>query len=139
MKWFSIFLITVLMITSSFASGSKGKSHNKMEVLQKELNLSPEQVTKLTEIRKLSKDDLKALKEKFKVSRKAVKESMKNPTQTKDELNATFEEFLNTREEFQKKRFSMMLEMRSVLNPEQIGKFATWKDANRGKRKAKKL
>lgn len=135
MKWMNYFLAFALSSTVAMAAGAKPKDHQKAEYLKKELNLTDDQLKKVQEIRKGKKEDMKAAREQFKATKKAFKEAMDNPNSTKEELTAKFEAFQKLRDEFQRKRFAMMLEMRSILNPEQMAKFREMKKKHKGKHK----
>lgn len=121
----------VLMMSQAFAMGGKGDGQKRGERFKKELNLSDEQVEKFRELKK-NRGEMKELKSQFKENKKAFREAMKNPSSSQEELRAKFDAFMKSRDEFQRKRFSRMLEKRAILTPDQIVKF------NEMKRKWKK-
>lgn len=139
MKWISLLLALQLLPTVSYAMGGKGDHQKRAEHLQKELNLTNEQLEKVTAIRKKyrgDKDSKKALKE----AKKAFRADMKNPKASKADLTAKFETFQNVRDAHQRKMFSMMLEMREILNSEQREKFAEMKkNEYKGEKREKKI
>ena len=125
-------LAMILATTSAFAMGGKGRE------FKKELNLTEEQVEKFREL-KGGRGEMKELKAKFKESKKAFREAVKNPATSNDELRAKFEAFMKLRDEVQRKKFDRMLEKRAILTPEQFQKFMTmkkeWRKAKKDKRK----
>lgn len=138
MKLFSLVLTLLLTSNLSLAAGDKGKHQKRAEFLKKELNLSEKQLDKVQEIRKEKKTELKVSRKNFKEAKTSFKEAMKNPKATPEELKAKFDAFQKARDEFQRKRFTLMLEMRSILGPEQLEKFNQLKGKHMGKRKWKK-
>lgn len=125
-------LAMILATTSAFAMGGKGRE------FKKELNLTEEQVEKFREL-KGGRGEMKELKAKFKESKKAFREAVKNPATSNDELRSKFEAFMKLRDEVQRKKFDRMLEKRAILTPEQFQKFMTmkkeWRKAKKDKRK----
>lgn len=118
----TMILISALLMSNAFAMGSKGEHQRRGEEFMKELSLTDEQIAKFQELKK-SRGDMKELKTRFKESKKAFKDAMKDPKATNQELSTRFEAFMKLRDEFQRKRFSHMLEKRAILKPEQIEKF----------------
>lgn len=138
MKWLTLILTMLLASNLTFAMGAKGDHQKRAEKFQKELNLTDEQIAKVTEIRKDQWKDLKENKKKLKAEKAAFREAMKNPNATNEELTAKFESFQKLRNDHHRKKFGMMLEMRAILNPEQREKFAEMKHREHGKRRGKK-
>lgn len=126
-------LFMILMMSQAFAMGGKGDGQKRGEHFKKELNLSDEQVEKFRELRS-KRGDMKELKAKFKETKKAFKEAMKNPASSQDELKTKFDAFMKLRDEFQRKRFSHMLEKRAILTQDQIVKFNEMRKNWKGKK-----
>lgn len=137
MKWMNWLVTFALSTTVVMAAGAKSKEHQMAEHLKKELNLSDEQLEKIKEIRKGKKDDMGSSREKFWETKKAFKAAMNDPKSSREDLTAKFEAFQKQRDEFQRRRFAMMLEMREILSPEQMSKFCEMKKKHRGKHKKK--
>lgn len=133
MKIITLVLSMMLMSNVAFSEEEEEKRHERGEFLKKELGLSDEQLAKVKEIRKSSKDGMKENKAQFKQLKKDFKEAMKNPNSTNEELNAKFEYFQKARDDFQRKRFATMLKMREVMTPEQLAKFHELKQKHKGK------
>lgn len=139
MKGIILMMALILASNSTFAMGGKGDRQKKIEKFKTELNLTDEQMEKVSEIRKNRGGDHKENKKKLKAEKAAFREAMKNPNATNDELITKFESFQKLRNEHQQKKFAMMLEMRSILNPEQRAKFAAMKKKEyKGERRGKK-
>jgi Spy/CpxP family protein refolding chaperone len=142
MKLTTLLLTLCLSSSAAFAFGGKGDHHQRAEKFRQQLNLSDEQSAKVQEIRSAHKPGVREARQKFKASKEDFKSAMKRPESTQEELKAKFDAFQASRDEFQRKRFAMMLEMRAVLNPEQREKFAEmkkeWKKKRRGERRYKK-
>ena len=133
----TLILISALLMTNAFAMGGKGRDQKRGEEFRKELSLTDEQVERF-KVLKNGRGDMKVLKENFKASKKAFKEAMKDPKTSNEEMTAKFEAFMKLRDEFQRKRFSHMLEKRAILTPEQIEKFnGLRKEWHKGKGKRK--
>lgn len=132
----SVFLALLLATTPVFAMGGKNKDQVRKEQFKKELNLSDEQVQKFQALKE-KKGELRAMKTKFKETKKAFKAAMADPNLSPDELKVKFEDFMKQRDEFQRRRFAHHLEMRAILNPDQIVKFNEMKAKWHGKKKGK--
>ncbi len=130
-----VFLIT---LTSATFAGDVERKFVKGEFLKKELNLTDEQLEKVTEIRKARKEGLSGNWKVFKKTKAEFREAMKSPKISNEKLKAKFEEFQKTRDEFQRKRFEMILKMREILTPDQLEKFLELKKQKRGKWKKKR-
>lgn len=135
MKWVTLIMTTLLVSNVTFAMGGKEKNNLKRaEVLQKSLNLTDEQMTKILELRKNKKGDFKEERKKFQEEKMTFKTVMKDPNISNEELSKKFESFHALRNEYQKKKFSMMLAMREILTPEQRIKFYEMRKEGKGKR-----
>lgn len=138
MKTLVIMLGLILSLHHAQAMGGKGKGHERGEHFKKELGLSDEQLAKVKELRKGKKEELKEQRQKMKAAKEEFRNAMKNPKAAEDDLKAKFEAFQSARDSFQRARFAMMLQMRSILNPEQLEKFAKLKEERWGKGKGKR-
>lgn len=138
MKWLTLTLTLLLTSNMIFAMGGKGDHQKRAEHFQKELNLTDEQLAKVSEIRKNTWKDHKENKEKLKAEKDAFRAAMKDPKTTNEGLTAKFENLQKIKNDNQRKKFNMMLQMRSILNPEQREKFRTMKKEHRGDRHGKK-
>lgn len=137
MKWISLLLVLQLIPTMSYAMGGKGDHQKRAEHLQKELNLTNEQLEKVTAIRKKHHEERKD-KDTFREAKKSFRQAMKDPKSSKADLTTKFEAFQKIRDTHQRKKFSMMMEMREILNPEQIEKFQAMKKEHKKSRRGKK-
>ncbi len=139
MKWLTVLFLTLSLTSGSFAAKDKEKSSSaKKAFFKEELKLSDEQLEKIREIRSTRKAEVMELKQRLKAVKQDFKAAMRNPNLSNTELSAKFEEFQKVRDEAQSKRFEMMLAMRSVMTPEQIGKFQAWKEQHRRHRRSPK-
>ncbi len=139
MKWLTVLFLTLSLTSGSFAAKDMEKSSSaKKAFFKEELKLSDEQLAKIREIRSARKAEVIALKQRLKVVKEDFKAAMKNPNLSNNDLSAKFEEFQKVRDEAQSKRFEMMLAMRSVMTPEQIGKFQAWKEQHRLQKRSTK-
>lgn len=137
MKWISLLLVLQIFPTMSYAMSGKDHHQKRAEHLQKELNLTNEQLEKVTAIRKKHHEDRKN-KTEFKEAKIVFREAMKNPKATKADLTAKFEVFQKLRDTHQRKKFAGMMEMREILNSDQIEKFQTMKKEHKKNRHEKK-
>jgi Spy/CpxP family protein refolding chaperone len=135
-------MLALFISFSSFAGKDSKDEKAKGEFLKKELNLSDEQLTKVMELKKNAHNEMKASKEQYQKLRADFKEAMKDSKATNLDLTTKYEAVAKAREDFQAKRFQMMLKMREVLTPAQMEKFQDirkkFKDKFYGKGKKKK-
>ncbi len=135
-------MLALFISFSSFAGKDSKDEKAKGEFLKKELNLSDEQLSKVMELKKNAHDEMKASKEQYQKLRADFKEAMKDSKATNLDLTTKYEAVAKAREDFQSKRFQMMLKMREVLTPAQMEKFQDirkkFKDKFYGKGKKKK-
>lgn len=129
MKMITLLISMMLISGSVFAE----KKHERGEFFKKELGLTDEQLAKVKEIRKTSRESIKENKTKFRELKKDFKTAMTNPASTNEELTAKFEAFQKARDEFQRNRFATMLKMREIMTPEQLAKFHEMKKKHKGK------
>jgi Spy/CpxP family protein refolding chaperone len=122
----------------TFAMGGKGDHQKRAEKLKAELNLTDEQMAKVSEIRKNKWKDHKENKKILKTEKEAFRAALKDPNISNDVLITKFESLQKIKNENQRKKFNMMLEMRSVLNPDQLEKFRALKKEHRGDRRGRK-
>lgn len=135
MKILSWLLMLNFLIPLSFARMEGGdKEGRRGEYLKKELNLSDEQMAKIKDIREEHHKEMKESKQRFKAAKTDFRTSMGNAKTPNEELEQKFTTFQAARNEFQTKRFKMMMAMRSVLNADQIAKFQEMKKKFRGKK-----
>lgn len=122
----SFFLVTFLLF--SFAAfGFPGNHYGKhgkrdwwknTEVLE-QLKLTDQQKSQIDEIAESNKERLENLRAQVKTDYEGLKESMKNPNSTRDQILSKFDQLEKTHGELRRGEFKMSLEMRNVLSPEQ--------------------
>lgn len=118
--------------------------------LVKELNLSKDQAEEVAKIKAKYDADLKKMKKEMTSLRRDLLSMSKQPDKGEDfnkKLNAKHDEAQKARNAYDNKRFEMMLEARSVLEPEQIAnlddviqrkwKYHRWKHNKKRDRKSK--
>lgn len=125
-------LLTLILGLSLFTQVYAGE---KGERFAKELGLSKEQMTKVSEIRKSNSAKLKENRKNFRELKKSFHTAMKDPKTPSAELKAKFEAFQKARDVFQRERFEKMLKMREVLTPEQLVQFQKFRERKKMKRK----
>lgn len=138
MKLYTLILSLILVTGMAHASRNENKDHKRGEFLKKELGLSDEQLSKVRDIRQKSKSSVKEARKNFHSQKKAFHEAMENPEASREELLKKFDSFQKARDEFQRNRFTVMLEMRSILDPDQRQKFNELKKNRKGKWKHKR-
>lgn len=135
-------MLTLFISFSSFAGKEMKDEKAKGEFLKKELNLSDEQLAKVLELKKNAHSEIQSTKEQYQKLRKEFKEAMKDSKASNLDLTTKYEAVAKAREDFQAKRFQMLLKMREVLTPAQMEKFQEirkkFKDKFYGKGKKKK-
>ena len=140
MKSLALFMGLLLVSTVAFAGASKkkDKDEGRGEKFRKELGLSEDQLKKMKEIREKKKADHKESRSKLRDARKAFHEAMGNPKATKEELLAKFNELESMQTAAHRARFETMLEIRGILNQEQLAKFQAKKGHWREKMKERR-
>ncbi|MFP5386957.1 MAG: Spy/CpxP family protein refolding chaperone [Bacteriovoracia bacterium] len=138
MKLFTLILSLILVTGFAHASKEKSKEHKRGEFLKKELGLTDEQLSKVREIRKKGKGSIKEARKNFMSEKKAFHEALANPDASREELTKKFDSFQKARDEFQRNRFALMLEMRSILEPNQLQKFKELRKSRKEKWKNKR-
>lgn len=118
-----LMVLALIMSFSSFAGKDSKDEKQKGDFLKKELNLSDEQLAKVMELKKGHKKEMKEKKTELQELKTSFQDAMKDSKTSNEELTAKFEAHQKARDEFQRKRFSLMLKMREILTPEQIAKF----------------
>ena len=114
----TIAALAILMVgTPSEARDRKG-AHKHMKKVLKQLNLSDGQKEKLKELKKGGKQERKAFRKKTKEAKKAFHQALKSNSD-EGEIKSRFETFHQLRSDKMRKRFDHMMQIWSVLNPEQ--------------------
>ena len=115
-------LTLTLALTTSLAFGREKDKQKKGERL-KEMNLSEEQLKKVSDFRKSKKENLEKSRELVKQLKKSFQEAKENENTSNEVLTQRFEALQKARNDLQRERFNGMIEMRSMLTPEQRKKF----------------
>ena len=110
-------------LTTAYAE--EGKEKKWEERVKKELNLTDEQVKKISSIKDKYKSQLQSISEEKKKTRKELMSMTKEPDTSKsfnDKLTVKHKELQAIESRLEDKRFSMLLETRSLLKPDQVSK-----------------
>lgn len=119
-----MFLLLSLLICFSTAASARDKDDvKKGEFLKKELGLSDEQLSKVKAIKKELRPALRESKKKMLALKNEFKDAMQDSSVSSDTLTQKFETLQDAKEDFQRRRFQVMLRMREILSPEQLSKF----------------
>jgi Spy/CpxP family protein refolding chaperone len=122
----SLFIVT-FVIFSFAAFGYPGKhygkhgSHdwwNKTEVVE-QLKLTDQQKSQIEEITSANKEKTENLRAQVKTDKEGLREMMKDPTSTRDQIISKFDQAGEKHGELRKAEFEMLLDIRDVLTPEQ--------------------
>ena len=104
----------------------------RLQRMQQELDLTPEQVRKIQEIHNQAKDH--TLKEDMKEAKQKMRQLMAGDG-SDGELRRQFREIQNLRRQLSAKRFEKKLAVRNVLTPEQRTKMAEMRQQRRQSRR----
>ncbi|MFA5271717.1 MAG: Spy/CpxP family protein refolding chaperone [Candidatus Omnitrophota bacterium] len=107
------------------------------EQFSKELNLTPEQQSKLTENRKAQRKNLAQLRKAVKENEAKLREALKVPGVTKSSVQPIANEIKSLQAQLIDSRIESILAVRQILTPEQVVKFDQMADKyrkNRGDR-----
>lgn len=122
MKLMTALLLFSLVLSSPIAFGRDKEKQKKGERL-KEMNLSEEQMKKVSDLRKAKKESLEKSRAEVRNLKKSFQEAKANENTSNEELTQRFEALQKARNDLQRERFKGMIEMRSMLTPEQRKKF----------------
>lgn len=112
-----------LLVATSVAYAEREKGDRDGGRIREELGLNDEQIAKMKEIRQKKKALHQASREKIKVAREEFKATMKDPKSSKEQIIAKFEALQKLQSEKKRAQLDTMLEIRGLLNEEQIAKF----------------
>lgn len=112
-----------LLVATSVAYAKRENGARDGGKMREELGLNDEQIAKMKEIRQKKKALHQASREKIKAARDEFKATMKDPKASKEQIIAKFEALQKLQSEKKRSQLDMMLEIRGLLNEEQIAKF----------------
>jgi Spy/CpxP family protein refolding chaperone len=125
----------------AFAKRGHGKH---MEKILEELDLKPEQKTKIQEIHRAYKETNQARRDKEKASREAFNQAAADSKISDEKLTELHEAMINGKVEDMRAKFAKMLKIRAILDDQQRAEFQKHmekrhegKKGKRGKRKHK--
>jgi Spy/CpxP family protein refolding chaperone len=113
----AIFLLT---FSASFAQNPAERPGDRLSSF---LNLTPEQKTKLEELRKARQEEGKAIFEQVRKLRTELREAMNNPQADEKKIDGLIDEMSRVRASQMKNGLRSAREMEKVLTPEQLKKF----------------
>lgn len=116
-------LALCLLVTTSVAHAGREKGARDGGKIREELDLNDAQIAKMKEIREKRKAQHQASREKIKQAREDFQATMKNPKSTKDQIVTKFEALQKLQAATKRSQLDMMLEIRGLLNEQQIAKF----------------
>lgn len=136
----SLSFITLFVFLFAFTAYSyPGKHHgrhgkgdwwNKAEV-QEKLNLTDGQRSRIEEIASSREERLESLHTRLETSHEGLKEEMKNPDSTRDEILAEYNRLESVHTEFRRAKIEVMLDIRDVLSSEQMVMLADIKERHK--------
>ncbi|HEX9830886.1 MAG TPA: Spy/CpxP family protein refolding chaperone, partial [Thermodesulfobacteriota bacterium] len=91
---------------------------NKTEVME-QLKLTDQQKSQIEEITSANKEKTENLRALVKTDKEGLREMMKDPTSTRDQILSKFDQAGEKHGELRKAEFEMLLDIRDVLTPEQ--------------------
>jgi len=127
------FVLTIALAAASDTWAGKREERSQRRDIFKELNLTSEQKEKIEKIRNSQKEETKTLRKEVKNAQKSLKASLQSE-KSDAELLSAHKEIMRLRNELSEKRFSNMLSIRAILNPEQRKKMAEMRSKGPGRR-----
>lgn len=120
----SLMVLVVPMLISLVPAGAEARPghHGKLKEMKAELNLTPEQETKMKEINKGRREQMEPKRKALRDAREALEKSLKSADST-DVVKQKFAELQKVQAEVAVARFENVLAARDVLTPEQRTKF----------------
>jgi Spy/CpxP family protein refolding chaperone len=97
---------------------------DRMEAMEKDLGLSPEQKEKLKAHRQSHRQAAKALFEQLKAKRDALRQELEKPSVDDSRVQAIHGELKALHDKMADHRLAGILEVRKILTPEQFKKFS---------------
>lgn len=132
----SLILIVALILSLPLISAEKTKGAESQNSIFKSLNLTPEQQSKLKEIRAEKMPMMGEGREEFKDLQTKLHDKLKSDA-SESEVQALFDELHQKKTERMKEHFSHMLKIRAILTPEQRVKFYDLREKRKMGRKGK--
>lgn len=135
-KWLTSCLICGALVSTSavssaqpFGEGGKGMQRGGM---MKELNLSPEQIKQLKSMR--TPEHRQELWDGVSAEREKLNGLMRDRSASEDDIRRQFEILNRKQNELGSFRLEKMLQLRKILNDEQLKKMSEMRDEHRGMR-----
>ncbi len=138
LRWGLGVLVAMTLAGAAQADHHKGDKGERWKKMSTELGLTDAQVKRAQDIRGKYKASLRDKREASKAAKEALKEAMADGNQGKDALLQKFDAAQQARTAYRRERFSMMLEMRENLTPEQRAKFRQGREERGEKRRGRK-
>lgn len=110
-----------------------GQQRGGMKKLLEQLDLTPEQSTKIEEIQEQAQSDNEALFQEMRTNREEMR-SLFTSDASPEELRQQHQKIQALRQQLGSSRFETMLEVREILTPEQRTKMAELIEKHHGKR-----
>lgn len=124
----------VLMTLSPAVGMARPGPGGPLARMSEELSLTDAQKTEIQKIQKNGKAGMQSQRAAFKDARDALNQVMSSSTSTKDQLLAAHEKFAQAKLEMMRLQFAQIVEMRTVLTPEQLQKLPEVAPMDRGPR-----
>lgn len=130
MKRFTLLSIVPLVLFAFSAYGypyGEGHGHGKWlwwkdTTIVEELKLDDKQKTEINEISSTYEQKLEEMRPGVGEKRKAFMDAMANPTSTREEIMKAYDQMWDTKYKMKKAMLEMKLDIRAVLNPDQVKK-----------------
>jgi protein CpxP len=146
MKKLMITMLMIVIASPVFANkhdrddddSNNGDHNKKMEMISKELGLSPEQAKKAEESREKYKPMIEEKKKASEAANEKFIAGMKNANATSSELQSLFNQRVEAEKALQETVFQSRMEYREILTPEQRTKLANTREKMMERREERK-
>ncbi len=127
MKRFSVLVVPAVLVFLFVLSAPAvfGQPERRPATRGDWLNLTPEQKTKLEELRQARQEEMRGTFEQMRKLRLELRDLMKDPEANEKKIESLIDELSRLRANQMKSGFEHRLAMRKILTPEQLAK---WKD-----------
>jgi len=139
MKGYTIAFIIPLVVLAFYTNGYPHGKHDgkwrwwRDSTVVDELRLSGKQKLRIEQISSSYRDRFEKLRTEIGVKRTSLSEVTKNPYSTRDNILKAYDELWDAKYEMKKAKLELKLDLRDVLNPDQITKLNEIKEQHKQK------
>lgn len=135
----AVFLLATGILSAQPPEEEKGPYDGPKGRIVEELNLTPEQESRLEENRKAKRQEMKRLHEAVKERHAKLQEALKNPSVTKEGVQPLANEMKSLQAQLIDSRINGIFAVKEILTPEQFASFQQMTEKRQKNRKGRFL